>query len=127
MDARRRADGLLVAIKSVTKNSQEVQISRFLTSLQHPENHCVPVYDVLDDPLDPSHSLMVMQYLRPFDDPDFVMFGEVVDFVTQMLEVSAPNWDAKHTILTSSRDWPSYTANVSRTGSVCPFKRYMRC
>ncbi|EIW54102.1 uncharacterized protein TRAVEDRAFT_173401 [Trametes versicolor FP-101664 SS1] len=86
MDARRRADGLLVAIKSVTKNSQEVQISRFLSSLQPPENHCVPVYDVLDDPLNPSHSLMVMQYLRPFDDPDFIMFGEVVDFVTQMLE-----------------------------------------
>lgn len=92
MDARRRADGILVAIKSVTKNSQEVQISRFLSSLQHPENHCVPIYDVLDDPLDPSHSLMVMQYLRPFDDPDFVMFGEVVDFVTQMLEVSARGW-----------------------------------
>ncbi|KAI9059871.1 hypothetical protein FKP32DRAFT_1093163 [Trametes sanguinea] len=29
---------------------------------------------------------MVMQYLRPWNDPEFIMIGDVVDFVSQMLE-----------------------------------------
>ncbi|KAI0363577.1 kinase-like protein [Pilatotrama ljubarskyi] len=89
IDATRRSNGQLIAIKSVKKRSQEVQISVFLSSLQHRENHCVPVIDVLDDPLSPSRSLMVMQYLRPYDDPEFIMIGDVVDFVTQMLEAGS--------------------------------------
>ena len=81
-------DGTLVAIKSVyNKGSREVEIARFLTSLTHQDNHCVPVLDVFPDPLDSARSLMVMPWLRPFDDPDFVVVGEVIDFVTQMLEV----------------------------------------
>ena len=88
MDARRQSDGLLVAMKSVKKNSQELQIARFLTSIQSRENHCVEVVDVLEDSLDTTCSIMVMKYLRQFDDPEFVMIGDVVDFVSQMLEVS---------------------------------------
>ena len=30
---------------------------------------------------------MVMPYLRPFNDPEFRTIGEVVDFVSQTLEV----------------------------------------
>lgn len=33
--------------------------------------------------------LMVMQYLTPWNDPEFTVLGDVVDFVTQMLEVGA--------------------------------------
>ncbi|KAH9888342.1 kinase-like domain-containing protein [Cubamyces lactineus] len=86
MDAKRQSDGLLVAMKSVKKDSQELQIARFLTSLEHRENHCVEVVDVLEDSLDATCSIMVMRYLRPFDDPEFVMVGDVIDFVSQMLE-----------------------------------------
>ncbi|KAI0351971.1 kinase-like protein [Trametes cingulata] len=87
IDATRRSDGQVVAIKSVKKRGQEVEISLFLSSLQQRrDNHCVPVVDVLDDPLNPSRSLMIMQYLRPYDDPEFLMIGDVIDFVTQMLE-----------------------------------------
>lgn len=87
IDATRKSDGQLVAMKTIKKGSQELQISRFLSSVQHDANHCVPIIDVLDDPLNPSMSLMVMQYLRPWDDPELTMVGDVVDFVSQMLEV----------------------------------------
>ena len=43
--------------------------------------------DAFPDPLFPNRSLMVMPYLRPFDDPEFVLVGDAIDFVTQMLEV----------------------------------------
>ncbi|KAI0365113.1 hypothetical protein BV20DRAFT_784326 [Pilatotrama ljubarskyi] len=84
--ATRLADGSLVAIKIVKRGSQEVQISRYLSSFPHPCNHSVAVYDVFDDPLNDSSSLMVMQYLRPYNDPELTMIGDVVEFVTQMLE-----------------------------------------
>ncbi|KAI0351975.1 kinase-like protein [Trametes cingulata] len=86
IDAKRRADGLLVAIKSVKKRGQELEIALFLSSIRQRDNHCVPVVEVLDDPLVPGNALMIMEYLRPFDDPEFIMIGDVVDFVTQMLE-----------------------------------------
>ncbi|OSC97551.1 kinase-like protein [Trametes coccinea BRFM310] len=86
IDARRRSDGRLVAVKPVKKRSDELQISLYLSSLQDPSNHCVRVLDTFDDPLDQSKTLMVMEYLRPFNDPEFVMIGDVIDFVSQMLE-----------------------------------------
>lgn len=47
----------------------------------------MPVLDVLNDPFDLLEVLMVMPYLRPFDDLEFQTIGEVVDFVSQTLEV----------------------------------------
>ncbi|RPD57825.1 hypothetical protein L226DRAFT_494930 [Lentinus tigrinus ALCF2SS1-7] len=81
-----RADGTLVAIKSIPAGSREVEIAQFLTSLRHPENHCVPVLDVIPDSLYPGRSLLVMPYLRPFNDPELAIVGDVIDFVSQMLE-----------------------------------------
>lgn len=86
MDAR-RSDGSLVAIKSVSNRGHEVKIAQYLSSLPHPGNHCVAILDVFPDPLAPNRSLMVMPYLRPFFDPEFSLVGELIDFVTQMLEV----------------------------------------
>lgn len=43
--------------------------------------------DFFLDPLNSSQTLMVMPYLRPFDDPEFGTIGEVVDFLKQTLEV----------------------------------------
>lgn len=89
MDATRSSDGKLVTIKTV-KSKEEVNIARFLSSetlLSDPSNHCVPVLHTFQDSLDNSASLMVMPYLRPFNEPPFATIGEVTDFMRQTLEV----------------------------------------
>ncbi|OSC97559.1 hypothetical protein PYCCODRAFT_1440077 [Trametes coccinea BRFM310] len=86
IDATRESDGSLVSIKTVKRGGQELQIAQFLSSLQDLSNHCVRVMDVLQEPMETSVTLMVMQYLRPWNDPELVMIGDVVDFVSQMLE-----------------------------------------
>ncbi|KAI0944014.1 hypothetical protein AcV7_001949 [Taiwanofungus camphoratus] len=89
IDATRHRDGLLVSIKSTQNDSEEIAIACFLSSpelMKHPANHCVSILDVLPDPLDNEMSLLIMPYLRPFDDPEFGAIGEVVDFVHQTLE-----------------------------------------
>ncbi|TFK85935.1 kinase-like protein [Polyporus arcularius HHB13444] len=82
-----RADGTVVAIKYIEfDDAHEVEIAQFLSSIIHPDNHCVPVLDAFPDPLDPGRTLLVMPWLRPFDDPEFVAVGEVIEFVEQMLK-----------------------------------------
>ncbi|KAI0941494.1 hypothetical protein AcW1_003368 [Taiwanofungus camphoratus] len=61
IDAIRSQDGSRVSIKRIPNNTHEVQLARFLTSaekLELPNNHCVPILDVLADPFDKSLSLM---------------------------------------------------------------------
>ncbi|KAI8970998.1 kinase-like protein [Trametes punicea] len=87
MDARRRDNNDLVAIKKFRKETQERQISQYLSSLRDDsQNHTVPVLQILDDPVDTRFSFMVMPYLRPCNNPDFAAVGEVIDFVHQTLE-----------------------------------------
>lgn len=52
-------------------------------------NRCVPVLSVFSDDRDPWYRYIVMPVLRPFNEPNFMSFGEVVDFVNQTLEVSS--------------------------------------
>ena len=79
----------LVSIKVVPSASDEIRIARMLSSKRsHPNNHCVPVLDVLPDPLSPAHELLVMPYLLPFDEPPFEIVIEVLEFIRQTLEVS---------------------------------------
>ncbi|CAL1712400.1 unnamed protein product [Somion occarium] len=90
IDATRRKDNLLVSIKVVKDASNEVKIARLVSSPQvvrNPANHCVSVLDILPDPVFPDKALMVMPYLRPFNDPPFNAIGEAVEFVKQTLEV----------------------------------------
>lgn len=87
IDATRQADGRVVTIKSTRNDSSEISIARHLSQLQEPKNHAAPVLDVFTDPFNPSLSLLVMPYLRPFNDPEFCTIGEVMDFVRQTLEV----------------------------------------
>ncbi|KZT72363.1 hypothetical protein DAEQUDRAFT_32581 [Daedalea quercina L-15889] len=89
MDAIRKADGALVSIKITKNDTNELAIARYLSSTvvpKAPQNHCVPVLDVLPDPFESTKTLMVMPYLRPFDDPPFTAIGEVIDFIDQTLE-----------------------------------------
>ena len=71
----------------------EVEIGRFLSTkhmLHDPTNHCVEILDYFRDSIDPEVEYIVMPLLRPFNDPAFCVIGEVVDFVTQVIEVSIP-------------------------------------
>ncbi|KAI9067211.1 hypothetical protein FKP32DRAFT_1564216 [Trametes sanguinea] len=87
LDAKRLEDDSVVSIKIVSKRDQELQVAQFLSTFKDADkNHCVAVLDVLSDPLDSERALMVMPYLRPFNDPELVTVGEVIDFVGQMLQ-----------------------------------------
>ncbi|KAI0819187.1 kinase-like domain-containing protein [Trametes gibbosa] len=86
IDAIRKSDNCLVAIKSFLKQGTELSIAQFLSSLQDPRNHCVPVYDILPDPYDSRIALMVMPFLRPCNNPEFSTIGDVVEFVDQTIE-----------------------------------------
>ncbi|THH20215.1 hypothetical protein EUX98_g8621 [Antrodiella citrinella] len=88
LDAVRTKDSYRVFIKVVDR-PEEIQIARMLSAKSlssSPNNHCVPVLDVLTDPVEPSQNLLVMPYLRPFYDPPFEVVEEVLDFIKQTLE-----------------------------------------
>jgi hypothetical protein len=104
LDAKRQAGGAIVCIKRIkpkryasdlpdlkVERSNETTIARYLSSEQmsrYPTNHCVPILDYFEDPVDSDVEYIVMPVLRPFNNPEFRFIGEVVDFVTQLLEVS---------------------------------------
>ena len=92
MDAKRRSDGELVAIKWCHRRSHELEIAQYLTTLDDDKKHCVPLLDAFVDPLDPSVTLMVMPFLRPFNSPEFGTIGEAMDFITQTIEVGCLHW-----------------------------------
>ena len=76
-----------VSIKHTRRDTKEIEIGRFLASIQDGHNHSVSLCEVMDDTQEPEMCFMVMPYLRPFNDPEFEAVGEVVDFVMQTLEV----------------------------------------
>lgn len=117
IDAKKREGKDLVAIKKFHKDSQELQISQFLSSSQDPQNHSITVFEVLNDPFDPGLALMVMPYLRPCNDPDFGTVGDMILFVSETLEVrpipcSFPRW-----VLIYRRDLLSCIGTASLIGS----------
>ena len=92
MDARRVKDGIAVCLKTVYRTPKEAEIAKYFSSaelLRESDNHSVPILDVFRDPSAPDFEYLVMPLLRPFDDPEFGVVGEVVDFVTQILKVRA--------------------------------------
>lgn len=90
LDATREKDGNTVCIKLIQKPTDEVNIARYLSSqelLRHSNNHTALLIDSFQDPDLPGVEYIVMPVLRPYDDPEFGVIGEVVEFVTQILEV----------------------------------------
>ena len=90
IDATRTSDGALVYIKRVQSDSQELRLLSYLSSeelRQDPRNHCVPLLDVLTNPLEPTTTFMVMPFLRYIDDPDFELVEDVLECLDQLLEV----------------------------------------
>lgn len=74
-------------IKKLRRRSKELEIALFLNCFDDRHNHTVPVLDHFWDELDPDVEYMVMPLLRRFYSPPFFLVSEVVDFVTQTLEV----------------------------------------
>jgi hypothetical protein len=96
LDAKRHKDGKVVCIKRIEHimehRTDEVKIGTFLSTeqmLRNPTNHCVPIWDSFCDPVLPNVEYIVIPVLRPYNDPPFGAIGEVVDFVTQLIEVGA--------------------------------------
>ncbi|KAI0765720.1 hypothetical protein BD413DRAFT_165389 [Trametes elegans] len=104
IDATRILDNARVAIKVFPNHSQELSIARYLTSVHGADNHCVSALDDFPDPLDSQKSLMVMPYLRPFNNPEFQAVGDVVDFVHQMLRVRGEGLSFLHQHRIAHRD-----------------------
>lgn len=93
LDVTRNKDGETVCIKRILKQPDEVNIAQYLSSqqlLRNSNNHTVPIMDAFRDPELPEVDYIVMPVLRPYDDPEFGAVGEVIEFVTQILEV-CPN------------------------------------
>lgn len=84
-------NGKAVFIKRVdsTTHPNEVRIASRLGSSENRKderNHCVPILAIFPDDREPWYQYIVMPVLRPFNEPNFTSFGEVVDFVNQTLE-----------------------------------------
>ncbi|RDB25212.1 hypothetical protein Hypma_007477 [Hypsizygus marmoreus] len=90
MDAT-RDDGTFVALKRVktSKHPTEVAIGQLFSSeplASHPQNHCIPILDVLQVPDDDDMVIIVMPFLYSWDAIPFATVGEVVEFVRQLFE-----------------------------------------
>jgi hypothetical protein len=71
----------------------EAEISMYLSSDEvkaDPRHRCMTVYEVLQVPDVEKYMVLVLAFLRPFDNPPFDTFGEAVDFFSQMFAVSLP-------------------------------------
>lgn len=93
MDAVRISDNSLVALKKIRKefNPHELEVVQYLTSESvraDPRNSTVPIVEVLAVPDDSEVVLIVMPLLRPCNDPAWDTIGEVVSFISQILQVS---------------------------------------
>jgi len=91
IDATRISDGKLVCLKKVSKSlhPSEATIAQFLSSeplLSDPNNHCVPVYDILQVPNEDDRIIIIMPFLREYNSPNFETIGEIVGLFSQALK-----------------------------------------
>lgn len=118
----RKLDGKRVVLKRISTSTHpdEVEIGRFFATeplASHPKNHCVPLLQVLSIPDDPDNVLLVMPFLRTFDDPPFNTVGEVVDALKQVLEVRCYMVPRTLYIDLYTRDYTLCTSATWRIGS----------
>ncbi|EED77210.1 predicted protein, partial [Postia placenta Mad-698-R] len=90
IDATRLSDDTQVSLKEISTDIHpfEADIGRYLCSEElrnDPDNHCVTLYDVLQDPFDEHVVILVMPLFRECDDPEFETVGEVVEFIQQLI------------------------------------------
>ena len=95
---------IIKAVPSCTNESNIARMFSFNGTLDYPQNHCVPVMDVLASPTESHLLFIVMPLLRAFNDPPLASIEEVIDFVDQILQV--------HGSLSSRM--PSYNVHLSQ-------------
>jgi len=91
MDAVHDEDGAFVVLKQVSKKTHpfEVDIATWLSAepqRSDPENHCVPIREVLQSPRSSDIQFIVMPLLQPYDKPRFDSVGEAVEFFKQIFQ-----------------------------------------
>lgn len=92
LDATRISDQKLVMLKRIltSLHPYEVEIGRLFSEepfASEPRNHCVPIFETLQDPVDAGYQIIVMPFLRDHDDPRFQTIGELAEFWRQAFEV----------------------------------------
>jgi len=90
IDATRHRDGKRVMLKRLfpEEGPHELRITAIFSSpeaAQNPRNHCVPLLDIIEVP-NTGQKLLVLPFLRPFDNPRFQTYGEFVAFFMQICE-----------------------------------------
>ncbi|KAJ7162168.1 kinase-like domain-containing protein [Mycena filopes] len=91
LDATHVEDGAFVMMKRISKTRHpfEVDIGTWFSAepqRSDPENHCVPIREVLQSPHDSDSQIIVMPLLQAFDKPRFDSIGETVAFFKQVFE-----------------------------------------
>ncbi|KAJ3556600.1 hypothetical protein NM688_g1940 [Phlebia brevispora] len=91
MDATRISDGKMVMLKRISDETHphELELTLFFSSeaiASNPQNHCVQVLDVLDVPNNPRLHIIVLPFLREFNDPSFQTVGEAIACFSQIFE-----------------------------------------
>ncbi|TFK92748.1 hypothetical protein K466DRAFT_201477 [Polyporus arcularius HHB13444] len=91
VDATRLSDGRVVTIKKVEKSYtpwEESIIRLFSTAplASDPHNHAVPLYDVLQSPMDKDATLIVMPYLVRIHKYRYDTVGEALECFRQLFE-----------------------------------------
>ncbi|KAG8945125.1 hypothetical protein FRC04_001191 [Tulasnella sp. 424] len=89
LDATRISDKRTAFLKHISKSSPEIEIERYLSTKElqsDPRNHALPALDVLEDPSDSEHVLLVLPLVRRIDTPEPASVRESVDMVEQTLE-----------------------------------------
>ncbi|TBU31676.1 hypothetical protein BD311DRAFT_688661 [Dichomitus squalens] len=91
LDATRTSDDRVVVLKQLSKiyHPYEVEISKLFSSkplASEPRNHSVPIYDVLQSPLDEDIVILVMPYLIRHQEVRFETIGEAVECFRQLFE-----------------------------------------
>ncbi|KAG8923630.1 hypothetical protein FRC02_011026 [Tulasnella sp. 418] len=89
LDAERIKDGRIVILKQAKANTPEIEIGQYVSSPElrdEESNHCMPLLDVLTNPEEPEHVILVIPLLRHIEIPMPLTVSECVDFVQQALE-----------------------------------------
>jgi hypothetical protein len=78
-----------VCIKMIQdpRKVQQIRILQWFSTRTETRNHVVTYLDTFSDNYMPNTHYLVTPVLRRFDDPEFGSISEIVDFVTQILEV----------------------------------------
>ncbi|KAL6303560.1 kinase-like domain-containing protein [Sparassis latifolia] len=89
IDATRTSDGSIVALKKVSKSAHphEAEIGQFFSGeplRSDAQNRCISIHEVLQDPIEEDFIILVMPFLRVYNDPRFDTVGEAVDFFRQI-------------------------------------------